>query len=30
MPDFALGRTADERREGFDRFWTEVASAHAG
>ena len=28
VPDFTLGRTAAERRESYDRFWTEVAAAH--
>jgi alkanesulfonate monooxygenase SsuD/methylene tetrahydromethanopterin reductase-like flavin-dependent oxidoreductase (luciferase family) len=28
VPDFTLGRTTAERRESYDRFWTEVATAH--
>ena len=28
VPDFTLGRTTAERRESYDRFWTEVAAAH--
>jgi alkanesulfonate monooxygenase SsuD/methylene tetrahydromethanopterin reductase-like flavin-dependent oxidoreductase (luciferase family) len=27
VPDFTLGRTADERAESYDRFWREVAGA---
>jgi probable F420-dependent oxidoreductase len=28
VPDFVLGRTAEERAAAYDRFWIEVASAH--
>ena len=27
MPDFTLGRTVEERKEGFDKFIEEVAPA---